>query len=149
MALATGTKLGPYEIVAPAGAGGISEVLFQVQKATGAEIAIPSGTEQDRVAANFGPGPASEVLSDLLNGSELNFVVVGSEADPRVLRSVVLSRKSEASAQPTAMPQTYTPDAAENVAPENPEVPTPPDDNSAPPSPPPADNGLVAPPPTQ
>src|SRR5437868_10496529 len=35
----------------------LSEVLFEIQKQTGAEIAIPSGTEQDRVAADFGPGP--------------------------------------------------------------------------------------------
>ncbi len=60
----------------------LSEVLFQIQKKTGAEIAIPSGTEQDRVAADFGPGPAGEVLGELLNGSGLNFVVVGSESDP-------------------------------------------------------------------
>src|SRR6266700_1147999 len=71
----------------------LSEVLFQIQKQTGAEIAIPSGTEQDRVAADFGPGSPSEVLGALLNGSGLNFVVVGSEVDPHVLRSVILSRK--------------------------------------------------------
>ena len=40
----------------------LSEVLFQIEKATGAEISIPSGTEQDRVAANFGPAPASAGL---------------------------------------------------------------------------------------
>ena len=71
----------------------LSEILFQIQKKTGAEIAIPAGTEQDRVAADFGPGSPSEVLSQLLNGSGLNFVVVGSEADPKKLRSVLLSRK--------------------------------------------------------
>jgi hypothetical protein len=127
----------------------LSEVLFQIQKATGAEIAIPSGTEQDRVAAEFGPGPAGEVLSELLNGSGLNFVVVGSESDPKVLRSVLLSRKPEALAGPIAVPEVYTPDAAENVSPENPEGLTPPDENSAPPTPPPADAAPVAPPPTQ
>src|SRR5437016_10040552 len=34
----------------------LSEVLFQIQKQTGAEMAIPSGTEQERVAGDFGPG---------------------------------------------------------------------------------------------
>jgi hypothetical protein len=80
----------------------LSEILFQIQKKTGAEIAIPSGTEQDRVAADFGPGTPSEVLAQLLNGSGLNFVVVGSEADPRALRSVILSRKG-ADADNTSM----------------------------------------------
>jgi hypothetical protein len=111
----------------------LSEVLFQIQKQTGAEIAIPSGTEQDRVAANFGPGPASEVLSELLNGSGLNFVVVGSESDPKALRSVLLTRKSGVPVSPIAAPQTYTPDAAENIPPDNPGIPAPPDEDPAPP----------------
>jgi len=72
----------------------LSEILFQIQKQTGAEIAIPAGTEQDRVAADFGPGTPSAVMGDLLNGSGLNFVVVGSASDPNQLRSVILSRKT-------------------------------------------------------
>ena len=129
----------------------LSEVLFQIQKQTGAEIAIPSGTEQDRVAANFGPGPASEVLRELLNGSGLNFVVVGSESDPTALRSVILTRKSETSAGPIPVPQAYTPDAAQNIPPDAPEMVAPPDDDPAPPQPvqPPADGSAPAPPPTQ
>ena len=127
----------------------LSEVLFQIQKQTGAEIAIPSGTEQARVAADFGPGPAREVLGELLTGSGLNFVVVGSETDPKALRSVILSRKSDAPAGLMAAPQAYTPAAAENIPPEAPEIP-PPDDNTTPPAPVqlPADAGSV-PPPTQ
>src|SRR6185312_15043465 len=53
----------------------LSEVLFQIQKQTGAEIAIPAGTEQERVFIDAGPAPAGQVLSELLNGSSLNFVV--------------------------------------------------------------------------
>jgi hypothetical protein len=132
----------------------LAEVLFEVQKQTGAEIAIPAGAEQDRVAADFGPGPAGEVLGELLNGSGLNFVVVGSETDPRALRSVLLSRKSE---EASGMPQAYAPAAAETVATESQEDLTPPDSDPAPPGdnslpqqpvPPPADAG-AAPPPTQ
>src|SRR5262249_24507482 len=73
----------------------LSEILYQIQKATCAEIAIPSGTAQDKVAADFGPGTPSEVLGEMLNGSGLNFVVVGSETKPNLLRSVILTRKSE------------------------------------------------------
>lgn len=129
----------------------LSEVLFQVQKQTGAEIAIPSGTEQDRVAGDFGPGPAGEVLGELLTGSGLNFVVVGSEGDPNALRSVILSRKGGGPDGPTSLPQAYTPPTAENIQPENREVLTPPDDNTAPPQPvqPSADPNAAVPPPTQ
>ena len=99
----------------------LSEILFQIQKKTGAEIAIPSGTEQDRVAADFGPGTPSEVLSQLLNGSGLNFVVVGSEADPHVLRSVILSRKGSDEDNPAAFSQPYTPPVAQNMDTEAPD----------------------------
>jgi hypothetical protein len=101
----------------------LSEVLFQVQKKTGAEIAIPAGTEQERVFVDAGPGPASEVMSELLNGSSLNFVVVGSEADPRILRSVILSRKDGFAEAPSYTP----PPTAANVMPENPPSENPPD----------------------
>ncbi len=121
----------------------LSEVLFQVQKQTGAEMAIPSGTEQERVAADFGPGPASEVLGELLNGSGLNFVVVGSEVDRNILRSVVLSRNSGGPVEPAPLvPPSYSPPIAENAEPQNPEVvPPPPDVNN--PQPPQPPNGPV------
>jgi len=87
----------------------LSEVLFAIEKETGAQIAVPAGTELDHVAADFGPGPAAEVMGELLNGSGLNFVVVGSEADPTALRSVILSRKSDMPAPPVAVAQSFTP----------------------------------------
>jgi AMIN domain len=108
------------------GGATLSEILFQIQKVTGAEIAIPAGTEQERVAADFGPGPASEVLGDLLNGSGLNFVVVGSEANPKLLRSVILSRKSEAPEGPSGFGQNSSPATAGNIEPEYEEVAPPP-----------------------
>lgn len=109
----------------------LSEVLFQIQKQTGAEIAIPAGTEQERVAVDSGPAPASAVLAELLNGSDLNFVVVGSEADPKVLRSVILSRKSGFAEYVPS----YTPPTAANAPPDNPEMEAPQDENI--PQPPP------------
>jgi hypothetical protein len=127
----------------------LSEVLFQIQKVTGAEIAIPSGTEQQRVAGDFGPGTASEVLSDLLNGSGMNFVVVGSEADPNMLRSVILSRKEAGADEPGAFAAQFTPATAQNIDTDNSE-PTAPVPQEAPPEQPlPPDNGPPAdPPPT-
>lgn len=111
----------------------LSEVLFQIQKQTGAEIAIPSGTEQQRVAADFGPAPASEVLGELLNGSGMNFVVVGSEADPNKLRSVILTQKTGGIEPTPGFAQAYTPaPTAENVEPQNPEIAPLPTDENAP-----------------
>lgn len=130
------------------GGGSLSDILFQIQKQTGAEIAIPSGTEQDRVGADFGPGPASEVLGQLLNGAGLNFVVVGSAADPKILRSVLLTRKSGGADAPVAA-QVYAPAAsAENIGPDSAEANAPqPDENGVQPAPPAAGGPPPDPPP--
>jgi hypothetical protein len=111
----------------------LSEVLFEVQKQTGAEIAIPSGTERDRVAADFGPGPAGEVMHQLLNGSGLNFVVVGSETDPSVLRSVILSSNAGPADSPANFAQSSAP-AAENIEAEAPDAAPVPEDVNLPPA---------------
>jgi len=79
----------------------LSEVLFAVQQRTGADIAIPAGAEQEKVAVNDGPAPAAEVLAHLLNGSKFNFLIVNSASDPRVLDKVVLTLRPEGSYTPS------------------------------------------------
>jgi hypothetical protein len=73
----------------------LSEILFAVHQRTGADIAIPSGAEQEKVAAQLGPGPAPEVLSHLLNGSSFNFLILSAEGDPHNLDRVILSPRAE------------------------------------------------------
>jgi hypothetical protein len=124
----------------------LSEVLFQIQKQTGAEIAIPAGTEQERVFIDAGPAPASQVLSELLNGSSLNFVVVGSESDPNALRSVILSRRNGFAEY---VPSYTPPPTASNVAPNVPADENPPDMNQPPDETIPPPNDETAPPPQQ
>lgn len=68
----------------------LAEVLHEIHSQTGADIAIPSGAEQDQVVANYGPGPAEQVIAALLNGSRFNFVTVGDPANPAKLSSVIL-----------------------------------------------------------
>ncbi len=73
----------------------LSEVLFAIHEQTGAEIAIPAGAEQEQVVAEIGPGPAPEVLSQLLNGSKFNFMILSSSSDPHSLDRVILSSRPE------------------------------------------------------
>jgi AMIN domain len=80
----------------------LSEVLFAVQQRTGAQIAIPAGAEQEKIVADLGPAPASEVLAHLLNGSSFNFLILNAANDPRRLDRVILSPRGEASAMPLA-----------------------------------------------
>ena len=68
----------------------LSQVLFEVQRQTGAEIAIPAGAESEEIAVELGPAPAREVLAALLNGSRYNFIFVGNSRG-RTLQKAILS----------------------------------------------------------
>lgn len=70
----------------------LGEILRAVRKQTGADIDIPSAT--DRVVTNLGPGPAQDVVAELLNGSRFNYVLLGSPQNAAVLTRVVLVPKT-------------------------------------------------------
>lgn len=72
----------------------LGDILKAVRKQTGAEIEVPAAPE--RVVTHLGPGPAREVLADLLNGSRFNYVLLGSPSDEAALTRVVLVAKSGA-----------------------------------------------------
>ena len=96
----------------------LADILRAVRKQTGAEIEVPSAPE--RVVTHLGPGPARDVLSDLLNGSRFNYVMLGSPGNDAVLTRVVLVPKAGQPQQPAAA----TPAVAANSTPE--ETPQPP-----------------------
>lgn len=66
----------------------LGDILRAVRKQTGAEIDVPDAKE--RVVTHLGPGPAREVIAELLNGSRFNYVLLGSPTDPTVLTRIVL-----------------------------------------------------------
>lgn len=67
----------------------LGDILRDVRNETGAEIDIPTQTDE-RVAARLGPGPARDVVASLLAGSQFNYVLVGSESDSTALTQVLL-----------------------------------------------------------
>jgi hypothetical protein len=75
----------------------LGDILKAVHAQTGAQIDLP-GNGAERVVGHFGPGPARDVLSSLLNGSHFNYVLLGSEANPQSLDRVILMAKSSAPA---------------------------------------------------
>src|SRR4051812_3231487 len=79
----------------------LGDILRAVRKQTGAEIEIPSAPE--RVVTHLGPGPAREIVAELLNGSRFNYVLLGSPSDQTALSRVVLVAKTG--------PQEITPNA--------------------------------------
>ena len=130
----------------------LADVLYQVHMSTGADIAIPAGAERETVIVNAGPGPATQVMAEVLNGSHFNFVVVGSEQDQNVLRSIMLTAKTGEESPPVPEPAptvseevpSEVPAADGNATPVPPppvsaipQVPLPPDQNAPVPAPPP------------
>jgi len=71
----------------------LGDILKAVKTQTGATIELP-GSAPERVVGTFGPGPARDVLSSLLNGSHFNYLLLGSPTDPNALDRVILMAKS-------------------------------------------------------
>jgi hypothetical protein len=94
----------------------LADILRAVRKQTAAEIEIPANANE-RVVTSLGPGPAREVVAELLNGSRFNYVLLGSPTDASRLTRVVLVAKSgpdvvpapgQTPDQPAAVGQTGT-----------------------------------------
>jgi len=83
----------------------LADILRAVRKQTGAEIEVPPAPE--RVVTHLGPGPARDVVADLLNGSRFNYVLLGSPGDNAALTRVVLVAKTGSQeVTPTPAPET-------------------------------------------
>lgn len=55
-------------------------------------------SSSDRVAGKFGPAPAGEVLTNLLEGSRYDYVIIGVPDDPAVVQRVILTPSASAAA---------------------------------------------------
>jgi hypothetical protein len=84
-------RSGQLTILAPN--SNLGDILRAVRKQTGAEMEIPANANE-RVVTQLGPGPAREVIAELLNGSRFNYVLLGSPADASSLTRVVLVAKT-------------------------------------------------------
>ena len=71
----------------------LADVLKAVRQQTGADLDIPPNASE-RVVADIGPGPARDVIAELLNGTHFNYVMVGSATDPTAVHSIVLTPKT-------------------------------------------------------
>lgn len=109
----------------------LAQVLYAVQQRTGADISTPGGTEQEKVVADIGPGPAQEVLAHLLNGSHFNFLILNAASDPNRLDRVILTPRVEGGPQPLA-PVPNSDDTDTDTQPVPPVVQAPPPPPNAP-----------------
>jgi len=75
----------------------LSEVMSALRVAMGADIDLPPSVARQRIWVRLGPGPARKVLRDLLDNTELDYVIQASDADPDGIKSVLLTLRTTAS----------------------------------------------------
>ena len=73
----------------------LADILIAVKTQTGADLDIPPNASRERVAARLGPGPAREVLSTLLGGTDFDYVIQASDGDPDGVQSVLLTPRGK------------------------------------------------------
>ncbi len=96
----------------------LAAVLESIAEKTGAMIEVPPGTGLERIFEHTGPGPANDVLEQLLNGSPFNFIIVSSPQNPSQPAQVLLSLRgantdtsttASVEPKPASNPYLYTP----------------------------------------
>jgi len=102
----------------------LAEVLYEVHRRTGADIAIPAGAEQERVVVNIPSAPGRDVIASLLNGSRFNYIVLGTDSDPGGFRNLLLSLK-EGGGSSGVFVHSQPPSGTVPPAMQQPAVPTP------------------------
>jgi hypothetical protein len=86
----------------------LGDILRAVRVQTHAAVDVPSNATE-RVVSRFGPGPARDVLAELLNGSHFNYVLMGSAANPNSLERVILTPKLPSTADAASQPPISSP----------------------------------------
>ncbi len=125
----------------------LGEILMQVKKLTGASIDLPANGAPERVVTEIGPGAPRDVLAVLLNGTQFNYVMLGSASNPLGVESILLTPKpgsgevqatgggfqQNAQAMNAAVPQPVQPFRQQMIAaaPPQPEAAADSDDNTA------------------
>jgi hypothetical protein len=76
-----------------------SEIMTALRTAMGADIDLPASVAGQRIWVRLGPGPARKILRDLLDNTDLDYVIQASDTDPDGIRSVLLTLRSKTAEQ--------------------------------------------------
>jgi hypothetical protein len=77
----------------------LSEIMTALRAVMGVDVDLPPSVARQRIWVRLGPGPARKILRDLLDNTELDYVIQASETDPDGIRSVALSVRSKTAEQ--------------------------------------------------
>ena len=107
----------------------LDQILHDVSTATGIKIEGLSGARNSqsdqRIYGNYGPASERDVLSQLLQGSGYNVIMVGDQGEGTP-RELVLTAQAAGSKGGDGSQATQSNQASEEDAPEEPEAPEPP-----------------------
>jgi len=67
----------------------LQQIMEKVRLSTGAAVEVPPFAE--RITVVLGPQPPAAVLSALLEGSHLNYIIIGDAADAHVIRAIQIT----------------------------------------------------------
>ena len=91
----------------------LADVLTAVAEKTGVAIDVPpSAASLERIVEHSGPGPATDVLSRLLNGSAFDFVIVGSPQAPHTPTRILLMVHASTTPATPSLPEPSVASAA-------------------------------------
>lgn len=99
----------------------LDQILHEVAVDTGAKV---QGLDEDqRIFGTYGPGPARAVLSNLLDGSGYNVLMIGGRGDEPP-QQIILSKSAPGTPQPANAQQAQTSDVEQGNG-DNPQVDNP------------------------
>jgi hypothetical protein len=73
----------------------LDSILVLVRGCSGARVEIPEGAARVRSYEQLGPGPMRKVLDALLSGTDFNYVLESSDANPQKLEAVLLTARAK------------------------------------------------------
>jgi hypothetical protein len=93
----------------------LRDALKAISARTGAEVQFPAVELGERIFVHLGPGSARDVITQLLNGSQFNYVILSLPSDPGGITRLILSRASSAGERASSdAPALPVSDSAEN-----------------------------------
>jgi hypothetical protein len=112
----------------------LSEVMMALRTATGADIDLPASVARQRIWVRLGPGPVRKILRDLLDNTDLDYVIQASDTDPDGIRSVLLTLRSKTTEQGAPGSRVARGTSRKSLAPESSNPLEAPDEDSSAPS---------------
>jgi hypothetical protein len=98
----------------------LKELLQAVSFATGAVVEFPHDHAGEHISADIGPGPVRDVLATLLNGSGLNYVMLGPRNNPSALQRLILTSAEPSTQGAPDQPPAQTAQIAPSAKPVSP-----------------------------